>query len=39
MEIGYKQKEKELKEQFANKIDNLTKKTHDLKVENDRLKI
>ena len=39
MEIGYKQKEKELKDQFANEIDNLTKKTDDLKVENDRLKI
>ena len=38
MEIGYKQKEKELKDQFANEIDNLTKKTDDLKVENDRLK-
>ena len=38
LEIGYKQKEKQLKKEFANEIDNLTKKADDLKVENDRLK-
>ena len=38
LEIGYKQKEKELKNEFANEIDNLTKKADELKVENDRLK-